>query len=68
MMWMDKNRHMLARLAASLSALSVLLAIISRFIGSTIVITQGSYMNFAIVSILFGIYFRVGGLAQAEKK
>jgi len=68
MMWIDKNRHMLARLAASLSALAVLVAIISKFIGATIVVTQGSLMSFAIVSILFGIYFRVGGLADADKK
>ena len=68
MKWIDKNRHTLARVAAALSALSVLLAIISRFTGATIVISQGSYMSFAVVSILFGIYFRVGGLADTEKK
>jgi hypothetical protein len=59
---------MLARLAALLSALSVLLAIISRFAGVTIVITQTSYMNFAIVAILFAIYFRLGTVAEPEKK
>jgi hypothetical protein len=68
MKWIDKNRHMLARLAAALSALAVLLAIISKLVGVTIVVTQSSYMSFAIVSILFGIYFRVGGLADTEKK
>ena len=68
MMWMDKNRHMIARLAAALSALSVLMAIISRLVGKTIVVTQGSYMSFAIVAILFGIYFRIGGMADAQKK
>ena len=68
MMWVDKNRHTLARLAAALSALSVLLAIISRFTGATIVVTQNSYMNFATVAILFAIYFRVGGLVESEKK
>lgn len=60
----SRNRHNLARLAAALSGLAVLLAIISRLTGSTIVVTQGSYMNFALVSILFAIYFRVGGLAE----
>jgi hypothetical protein len=30
----------------------------------TIVITQDSLMLFAIVSILFGIYFRIGGMAE----
>ena len=66
--WIDKNRHTLARLAAALSVLSVLMAIISRFTGATIVITQTSYMNFAIVAIVFAIYFRVGDLAGPEKK
>ena len=68
MMWVDKNRHTLARLGAALSALSVLLAIISRFTGATMVITQNSYMNFATVAILFAIYFRVGNLVESEKK
>ena len=67
MQWIEKNRHTLARLAAALSALAVLLAIISRFTGATIVITQNSYMNFATVAILFAIYFRVGGMADAKK-
>ena len=67
MMWVDKNRHMLARLAAVASALSVLLALVSRLIGTAIVITTSSYMSFATVAILFAIYFRVGGLADAKK-
>ena len=67
MMWVDKNRHMLARLAASLSALSVLLAIIARFMSTTIVVSTAAYMSFAIVAILFAIYFRIGGLADDKK-
>lgn len=66
--WIDRNRHTLARLAALLSVLSVLLAIISRLIGATIVVTTNSYMSFATVAILFAIYFRVGDLAGSEKK
>ncbi|GEM_PF-6686612 len=64
MMDMGNRRHMLARLAALLSGLSVLLAIISRLTGSNIVVTQTSYMSFATVAILFAIYFRLGGLAE----
>jgi hypothetical protein len=60
----EKNRHMFARLAMGLSAFAVLLAIISRFIMKTIVITQDSLMLFAIVAILFAIYFRIGGMAE----
>lgn len=62
--WLEKNRHTLARLAMLLSALAVLLAIISRFTGATIVITQGSYMSFATVAMLFAIYFRLGTVAE----
>ena len=64
MMDMGNRRHMIARLAALLSGLSVLLAIISRLIGSNIVVTQSSYMSFATVAILFAIYFRLGGMAD----
>ena len=63
MMDMGDRRHKMARLAALLSGLSVLMAIISRLTGVTIVITQSSYMSFATVAILFAIYFRVGGLS-----
>jgi hypothetical protein len=64
MMWKNNNRHTFARIAMGLSALAVLIAIISRFTMMTIVITQDSLMLFAIVSILFGIYFRIGGMAE----
>lgn len=68
MMDMGNKRHMMARLAALLSGLAVLLAIVSKLTGSTIVVTQGSYMSFATVAVLFAIYFRLGGMADAEKK
>ena len=64
MMDMGNRRHMMARLAALLAALSVLLAIISKLTGSNIVVTQSSYMSFATVAILFAIYFRLGGMAD----
>ena len=64
MMDMGNKRHMMARLAALLAALSVLLAIISKLTGSNIVVTQSSYMSFATVAILFAIYFRLGGMAD----
>jgi hypothetical protein len=68
MQWIDKNRHTLARLALALSALSVLMALIARIVGRTIVITTNSYMSFAIVVILFAIYFRLGDMADIGKK
>ncbi len=60
--------HMLACVAVGVSALSVILAIISRFTGATIVITQNSYMNFATVAILFAIYFLIEGAVCAALK
>ena len=68
MMWIDKNRHMLARLAAAVAALAVLLAVISVLIGKNIVVTNAGYLNFATVALLFAIYFRIGSMADAEKK
>jgi hypothetical protein len=67
MMWKNNNRHAFARIAMGLSAFAVLLAVISRFTMKTIVITQDSLMLFAIVSILFAIYFRIGGMAEDNK-
>ena len=68
MMWIDKNRHMLARLAAAVAALGVLLSLISVLIGKNIIVTNAGYLDIATVAILFAIYFRIGGLADAEKK
>ena len=67
-MKVGKVHHRLAYLAAAAAALSVLLAIISRLIGATIVVTQGSYMNLATVAILFAIYFLVEGVVNAANK
>ena len=68
MMKVGKVHHRLAYLAAAASAVSVILAIISRFIGATIVITRDSYMSFAIVAILFAVYFLVEGAVYTAKK
>ncbi len=62
------THHRLAYLAAAASALSVLLAVISRLTGATIVVTQSSYMTFATVAVLFAIYFLVEGAVYAAKK
>jgi len=62
------THHTLAYLAAAAAAVSVILAIISRFTGQVIVITQGSYMMFATVAILFAIYFLVEGAVYSAKK
>ncbi len=68
MMKVGKIHRYLACAAAAASALSVLLAIISRFTGATIVITQSSYMSFATVAILFAIYFLLEGAVCAAIK
>ncbi|MFC2010752.1 hypothetical protein ACFLUR_00460 [Chloroflexota bacterium] len=68
MMKVGTIHHRLAYLAAAASALSVILAVISRLTGANIVITQGSYMLFATVAILFAIYFLVEGAVYAANK
>ncbi len=60
--------HILDYLAAAAAAVSVILAIISWFTGQVIIITQGSYMMFATVAILFAIYFLVEGAVCSAKK
>jgi len=67
-MKVGKIHHYLAYAAAAVAALSVILAVISRLAGATIVITQGSYMTFATVAILFAIFFLVEGAVYAAKK
>ena len=56
--------HRLAYAAAAVSALSVILAGISRLTGATIVIRIDSYMTLATVAILFAIYFLIEGAAS----
>ena len=68
MMKVGTAHHVLAYIAAVVSAVSVILAVISRFIGQTLVITQGSYMIFAIIAILFAIYFLFEGAVSYAKK
>lgn len=67
-MKVGKIHHYLAYAAAAVAALSVILAVISRLAGVTIVIMQGSYMTFATVAILFAIFFLVAGAVCAAKK
>ena len=62
------THHILARLAAVVAAVSVILAGISRLIGQLLVIEISSYMTIATVAILFAIYFVVEGWADAAKK
>lgn len=67
-MKVGNTHHILAYLAAAASAVSVILAIISRLAGQVIVVTQGAYMTFATVAILFAIYFLVEGAVCSAKK
>ena len=60
--------HRLAYLAAAASALSVILAGISKLAGAIIWITATSYITIATVAILFAIYFLVEGAVYAAKK
>ena len=60
--------HILAYLAATAAAVSVMLAAISRLIGQHLGLMQGSYMMFATIAILFAIYFLVEGAVYSAKK
>jgi len=55
-------------LAAGVSAVSVILAAISRFTWQTLGITQASCMALATVAILFAIYFLVDGAVHSAIK
>ena len=68
MMKVCKVHHILAYLAAAVSAVSVILAGISRLIGQTVGLSQGSYMLLATVAILFAVYFLVEGAVYSAKK
>ena len=61
MMKVGTTHHILAYLAAAVSAVSVILAGISKLIGQTLGISTTSYMALATVAIVFAIYFLVEG-------
>jgi len=60
--------HVLARLAAAVAVVSVILAGISKLIAQTLWITDRGYMIIAVVALLFAIYFVVEGWADAAKE
>ncbi len=62
------KHHLLARLAAVIAVVSVILAGIARLVGGTLGFQVTSYMTIATVAILFAIYFVVDGWADAAKK
>ena len=68
MMKIGTTHHLLARLAALVSFVTVILAGISKLIGQALGISTASYMSLAIVAILFALYFVVEGAADAAKK
>ena len=67
-MKVGKAHHILAYLAAVVSAVSIILAAISRVTLQTLVIPGESYITIAIVAILFAIYFLVEGAVYCAKK
>ncbi len=68
MMKLEKIHHILAYVAAAVSAVSVILAGISWLIGQNLGLTGRSYMSLATVGLLFAIYFLIEGAAYAAKK
>ncbi len=68
MMKVENIHHYLAYAAAAVSAVSVILAGISRLVGQTMGLRVESYMSLATVAILFAIYLLVEGAVYAAKK
>jgi hypothetical protein len=68
MIKIGKKHHILAYLAAAVSAISVILAGISKLAGTSLGLQQHSYMSLATVAILFAIYFLLEGIVYAAKK
>jgi hypothetical protein len=68
MLKVGKIHHILAYVAAAVSVISIILALISRLTWQRLVITQGSYISLAIIAILFAIYFLLEGAVYAVKK
>ncbi len=62
------THHIMARAAAAIAVVSVLLAILSKLIDQTLFIYRPSYLTIATVALLFAIYFIVEGWADAAKK
>jgi len=67
-MKVGKTHHYLAYAAAAVSAVSIILAGISRLINQALGFTISGYMSLATVAILFAIYFLVEGAVYASKK
>lgn len=63
-----KTHHILAYLAATVAAISVILAGTSRLIGQELGIGIGGYINLATVAIIFAIYFLIEGAVYSAKK
>jgi len=62
------KRRILARIAAAVAAISVLLAATSWLIGRGLLISTTGYFSIATVALLFAIYCVVDGWADAAKK
>ena len=67
-MKVGKIHHRLAYAAAAVAAVSVILAGICRLVGDAVGLQLTSYMFFAILAILFAIYFLVEGAVYAARK
>jgi len=67
-MKVGKVHHNLAYVAAAVSAVSVILAGISRLVGQSVGLTIGGYMSLATVAILFAIYFLIEGAVYFAMK
>jgi len=67
-MKVERIHHVLAYVAAGLSVVSVILAGICRLVEGPVGLQLSSYMFFAILAILFAIYFLIEGAVYAATK
>ena len=68
MIKIGKAHHNLAYLAATVAAVSVILAVIARLLGQPLGIAASSYISVATVAILFAIFFLIEGVIYSAKK
>ena len=67
MMNMGTIQRILTYTAAVVAFISVILAGLSRLFGQTLGLQQNSYMNLAIIAVLFAIFFTMNRIVTPNK-
>ena len=67
MLNMGTIQRILTYAAVAVAFVSVILAGLSRLLGQTLGLQQGSYMTLAIIAVLFAIFFAINRLVTANE-